>query len=81
MAFPEFLQQNTMKMFALTYAEFTDEYTMMRALSEFQTTMGPNVEDWEFRMKEYLIQAGSSEEALEVFDRFVDRYVKRKLMN
>lgn len=77
MAFPEFLQQNTMKMFALSYVGFTDENTMMRAISEFHTTMGPNVEDWEFRMVEYLKTAGASEEALAVFDRYVKQYVKR----
>lgn len=76
MAFPEFLQKNTMKMFALTYVGFQDEYTMKRAISEFQTTMGPNVEDWPFRLKEYLVEAGASEEQLAVYDSYMDQYGK-----
>lgn len=77
MAFPEFLQQNTMKMFSVSYVGLKTEELMMQALAEFHTHMGPNVEDWDFRLKEYIKLAGGSAQSLEVYDRYIQQFVHR----
>ena len=76
MALPMAVQERMMKLFAVSYVGFDDESKMELGLSEFQVTIAKDVENWTVRLRKVIEQYGASQQHLEVYDRFIKRYVR-----
>ena len=68
MALPKMVEDNTMKMVAMTVKNGKDKNFCVQAFSEFAARFGSEIKDWRPRMLEMLKQCEVSEDVLAAFE-------------